>query len=128
VRVHPAPLLTSCVALLVAPICTSGAHVLPRRIVLKVEDTIGSARTNETVCSGVPFARGALRADQPVHVEGPDGTALPTQANVLGRWADGSVKWLLVQFAAACPAGADRQYHLVRGQGPTPPESRRESS
>ncbi|MBC8236476.1 glycoside hydrolase family 127 protein [bacterium] len=96
----------------------SGAPQSP--IALNVSDNLGVGRECEMVCSGVPFAKGALQPEEPMHVETQDGTALPTQTKVLGQWPDGSVKWLLVQFPADCPANERREYFLVHGQGPAP--------
>ena len=96
----------------------AGAGASPFPINLTVSDQIGAKRTDEAVCSGVPFARGALQPGDPVHVESGDGVPLVTQTKVLGQWPDGSVKWLLVQFSADCPANKERVYRLVSGEGP----------
>ena len=111
--------LTLSVVLLI-PCTAAQAAALPGKINLVVGDRVGAARGCEVVCSGVPFAKGALRPDQPMHAETADGRALPTQTKVLGRWPDGSVRWLLVQFPADCPAKETRTYHLVPGQAPPP--------
>ncbi len=78
----------------------AGTETSPFPIALTVSDQIGAKRTGEAVCSGVPFARGVLQPDQPVHVVTEDDDPLVTQTKVLGQWQDGSVKWLLVQFFA----------------------------
>jgi hypothetical protein len=97
---------------------TSMCSQFPIRLV--VSDQMGAARTGEIVCSGVPFARGILQPHQPVHVVKFRGNQLPTQAKVLGQWPDGSVRWLLVQFPADCPANGQSEYYLVPDQGPEP--------
>ena len=97
---------------------TSMCSQFPIRLV--VSDQMGAARTGEIVCSGVPFAKGILQPNQPVHVVKFRGDQLPTQAKVLGQWPDGSVRWLLVQFPADCPANAQGEYYLVPDQGPEP--------
>ena len=84
---------------------------------LTVSDESGVARIREAVSSGVPFAQAALQTNQPMHVRGPAG-AIPTQTRVLGTWPDGSVKWLLVQFLADCPANTDCVYDLGPGDAP----------
>ncbi|MBN1344296.1 MAG: hypothetical protein JXQ73_16535 [Phycisphaerae bacterium] len=84
---------------------------------LRVEDRVGVKRVAEPICSGVPFGKGRLQADHPMHVQTKDGAPLPTQTKVLGRWPDGSVKWLLVQFLADCPGRGRGEYRLVRGAG-----------
>jgi len=116
-------IIASSLMLLVASLIPNAvAHgaALPGKINLVVGDRIGAARRCEVVCSGVPFAKGALRPDQPMRAETAEGTPLPTQTKVLGRWPDESVKWLLVQFPADCPAKQTRTYHLVPGQAPSP--------
>lgn len=92
-------------------------------IALHVGDRLGAARRREMVCSGVPFAQGKTQPDDPWHVETSEGQPLPTQTKVLGSWPDGSVKWLLVQFPADCPANSQVTYQLVPGPPPTPPQA-----
>lgn len=50
------------------------------------------------VTSGVPFPRGVLGSAQHVRLQNATGAAVPLQAAVTGRWPDGSVKWLLIDF------------------------------
>jgi hypothetical protein len=84
-------------------------------IKLTVSDKIGVVRKGEFVCSGVPFAQGFLQPQDPVVILS-NGTPIPAQAKVLGKWSDGSVKWLLVQFPADCPANSSQEYCLVKGK------------
>ena len=92
----------------------------PDPVKLTVSDATGIARVREAVCSGVPFAQGTLSVGQSMHVRIPGGETIPTQTKVLGTWPDGTVKWLLVQFLADCPANTDRTYHFVPGDSPPP--------
>lgn len=46
----------------------------------------------------VPFAQGVLRAAAGLAVRPPDGAARPVQAQVTERWADGTVKWMVLDF------------------------------
>ena len=67
------------------------------------------------VSQGLPFPRGTVA--EPVNLRAADGR--PVQADVLNRWADGSVKWALVstfaepgetitlEYGSAIPAPAD---------------------
>ncbi len=51
------------------------------------------------VKGGIPFAKGALKSAANARVlEG--GAEIPSQGRVLATWPDGSVKWLLLDFAA----------------------------
>lgn len=69
------------------------------------------------ITSGVPFAKGELGDVQRMRLLGPGAREVPMQADVTGRWDDGSVKWALVSFqadASACGAGS---YTLEYGKG-----------
>ena len=58
------------------------------------------------VTRGVPIPEGALRDVDGLGVSSPAGARVPAQFRVLGRWPDGSVKWVLVDFQAdADPSG-----------------------
>jgi hypothetical protein len=49
------------------------------------------------VTMGVPFPKGALHDPHAIRLENADGP-VPAQTEVLARWSDGSVKWLLLDF------------------------------
>ncbi len=85
---------------------------------LTVSDALGIIRNGEIVCSGVPFGEGILRVEDQVCVQTLDGTPLPTQTKALGKWQDGSVKWLLVQFPVDCNALSSKEYYLRKGESP----------
>ena len=58
------------------------------------------------VTRGVPIPESTLLATDGLHVVSPGGSRVPAQFRVLGRWPDGSVKWVLVDFQAdADPSG-----------------------
>ena len=58
------------------------------------------------VTRGVPIPESTLLATDGLHVVSPGGSRVPAQFRVLGRWPDGSVKWVLVDFQAdAVPSG-----------------------
>jgi hypothetical protein len=60
-------------------------------------------RSGEPVSVGVPLPRGAWRTGQRIALRGPAGD-VPLQAEVLESWADGSARWVLIDFAADAPA------------------------
>jgi hypothetical protein len=60
-------------------------------------DAPRDARDPQPVTLGVPFPPGQCRAGA-WSLTGPDGKRLPIQAQPLATWADGSVKWLLLDF------------------------------
>lgn len=78
-----------------------------------VHETGNSARTGEIVRVAVPCTRGAFTVDQSLSVCGPEGQAQSCQSRVLKQWPDGSIKWLLIDFAASVAAGGTAEYFLV---------------
>jgi hypothetical protein len=52
----------------------------------------------EPITVGIPFPAGELRAPDALRLCGPDGEPVPVQGRALERWADGSVRWALVDF------------------------------
>jgi hypothetical protein len=103
-----------CVALpgilLLVPICVEGATVN-----LTVEEPSGVVRTGWPVTSGVPFAQGTLADAEAVGLFGPNGRELPLQTEVLAKWPDGSIRWLLLDFQVDLAAGEKRVLRLRHG-------------
>jgi hypothetical protein len=78
------------------------------------------SRHGEPITQGVPLARGAATAQTRFALYGPDGGAVPFQTRILDRWADGSTRWLLIDFQASLDDGRDEAaYSLVVG-APSP--------
>ncbi len=68
-------------------------HVAPFEVI----ETAGISRRLYPVTASLPLPRGAMAdAGQVVVMQG--AKALPTQAQILSRWPDGSTRWLLVDF------------------------------
>lgn len=65
------------------------------------------------VTRGVPMAVGMIRGTDGLAVLDPDGDRVPAQFRVLARWADGSVKWVLVDFHARADSSGTTTYNLV---------------
>ncbi len=55
------------------------------------------------VWTGVPLPRSAVAKVDSLRLLGPDGKPVPAQFDVLAKWADGSIKWVLLSFLAAKP-------------------------
>jgi len=64
------------------------------------------------VTGGVPFPRGELGSANRVRLKNAGGAPVPLQAAVTGRWPDGSVKWLLLDFRHS---GGAAEYTLEYG-------------
>lgn len=79
-----------------------------------VRETAGIARTNEPVRVAVPVPRGALSPEQEIVVAGPEGPT-PSQKCVLKKWADGSIKWLLIDFLASAAGRGEGEYAVLSG-------------
>ncbi len=86
--------------------------------ILTVEAEDPPVRLSEPVRCGVPWPRGALR--EPLRLTACDerGGSVPFQAEILERWTDGSVRWLLVDWLATVRGRATFRFHPEDG---TPP-------
>ena len=59
------------------------------------------------ITMGVPLAKGQLGDPGHVRLVDDDGQETPCQVAVTNRWADGSIKWLLLDFPAEVAGDAD---------------------
>jgi hypothetical protein len=50
------------------------------------------------VTSGLPFPQGVLGSDAHLRLLNPEGVEIPLQTEVLAKWPDDSVKWVLLDF------------------------------
>ena len=75
------------------PACVWSAEVS-----LTVTEPSGVARLAWPVTSGIPMGRGAIRDPASVALVDAQGKPLPLQTEVLTRWPDGSIRWLLIDF------------------------------
>lgn len=80
---------------------------------LLLSETAGIPRVNEYVRISVPFARGAMHAEQLLAIGTFDGGTVPLQTRVLKLWPDNSVKWLQLDFRATVAAGGTARYYLI---------------
>ncbi len=88
-------------------------------VALTVEEPGGVARAAWPVTGGVPFGPGDLSDAKVLGLWRSDGTPAPLQTDVLARWPDGSVRWLLVDFQADLSPGQKAAFRLRRGPCPT---------
>lgn len=89
---HRLPLLPIAVMFVSVAVPARAATSVP----LTVEEPSGVQRTAWPVTSGVPLAQGALADDKTAALFDVQGKEMPLQTEVLARWPDGSVRWLLI--------------------------------
>lgn len=91
---------------------------------ITIEETKGFIRRDETVTTGVPLPRGAVKDVSALSVSNANGEPVPAQFEQLAAWPDGSAKWVLVNFVASAAANTTVRYRLTdSGKRPsrTPP-------
>lgn len=83
---------------------------------IRVDEHAGVQRRAAPVSGGIPMPRGALSEAQLDRLQLLDKAGKPVDSlqrgTVLGRWDDGSVRWLLLDFLADVPAGGGSAYTL----------------
>jgi hypothetical protein len=68
--------------------------------------------------ASVPLPRGLVREPGGLWLAAPDRHATLLQTGVLGRWPDGSLRWIHLDFLADVPAGGHATYTLHDGKAP----------
>jgi hypothetical protein len=63
-----------------------------------IREQAGIARRAEPTQVSLPFAVGALKDETAVAITDAGGNRVPAQFDVLARWTDGSIRWLLARF------------------------------
>lgn len=79
---------------------------------------MSSLDTMRPVTGGVPISEGAAPEGSFFQLADDSGAQVPLQAEVLGQWEDGSVRWVLLDFQAAPPADGEAAYTLTWGDEP----------
>ena len=69
-------------------------------------------RRGEWLCRGLPFPEGSLTDSARLTLKDETGQVLPLASEALARWADGSVKWALLQFPADFDHNGRKTYSL----------------
>ena len=82
---------------------------------LTVEEPTGVERKGWPVTSGIPLAEGQLRDADTAALFAADGKEVPLQTEVLARWPDGSVRWLLLDFQGDLAANEAKTFSLHYG-------------
>lgn len=116
-------------SLFIGYLLLTGAMTYAAEVPLTVEEPSGVKREAWPVTSGIPFARGVLRDSQNVVLTDASGETMPLQTDVLTRWPDGSVRWLLIDFQTTLSPLEKKRFSLrteggdVRAQRSASPES-----
>jgi len=82
---------------------------------LTVAEPSGVERRGWPVTSGIPLAQGELRSDRRTALFDADGKEIPLQTEVLNRWPDGTIRWLLLDFQVDLAANQSKRYVLRYG-------------
>ena len=76
-------------------------------------DADARVRRGEPVTCGIPMPRGLVSNASDIRLVNADRDDIPRQLRVLQRWADGSIRWVLVHFSADVAGEGDApQYSL----------------
>lgn len=83
---------------------------------LQVSEHDGIARRAFPVSGGIPLAQGVVTDAGALALQDADGRALDLQTDVLSRWADGSARWVLLDFRVDLEPTETRILRLVAGR------------
>ena len=100
---------------LALPVPFAGADI---SVPLRIVESMGVARQAAPVTVGVPLPRGAVRDPSSLWVSDPGGVGAPSQAAVLERWPDASVRWMLLDLPVTVAASAEAVFTLRQGKPP----------
>lgn len=89
--------------------------VARQSVPLTVDNPHPSAVSRVPITTGLPFPPGALADDVHLRLLDAEGRELPVRSEVTGRWPDGSVKWVLLDFVADIPAQSAARLGLEFG-------------
>lgn len=84
-------------------------------IALTVAEPSGVQRSGWPVTSGIPLAQGELDSDRRTALFDTDGKEVPLQTEVLNRWPDGTIRWLLLDFQVDLAANESKKLALRYG-------------
>ncbi|MEN6546924.1 MAG: hypothetical protein ABFE07_12880, partial [Armatimonadia bacterium] len=71
--------------------------------------------SGEVVSGGMPFAYGAVKAEENIRLLNDQGREVPLQTRVLAKWPDGSFKWVLFSFPTVAGGVGSGRTHLREG-------------
>ncbi|PYV07540.1 MAG: hypothetical protein DMG07_28420, partial [Acidobacteria bacterium] len=104
----------------------AGTSRASRTVELTAMEPGGQDRRHFPLTVGVPFAKGVLAAGESVAITDEGGKPQPLQTRVLERHADGSTRWLLLDYQGDfTPFGANRSTLVLGGKSPEAPAGHR---
>jgi hypothetical protein len=92
----------------------------PDEIMLWVDEPQGKDFEVLPITRGVPLARGVLKDEKQASLTDAEGRLVFCAARALAFWPDGSVKWLLLDFAPSLKAGVGGRFRLTVGDRAQP--------
>ena len=87
-------------------------------IKLIIEETSGIERASEPVTVGVPFPGGFLSDVRSLSILDAKVNPVPLQTEILAKWPDQSIKWVLLDFPVDCPPNTTTNYSLTHSDAP----------
>jgi hypothetical protein len=98
----------------------AGVHYAAPMMVLRGRETAGIRRLREPITTGVPLARGLAREASELRLLTAAGVVIPAQREILDRWPDGTIRWLLLDFQVDAEPRRELSLELAAGK-PEPP-------
>jgi hypothetical protein len=86
-----------------------------QEVALTVTEPSGIERAGWPVTSGIPLAQAELRSHRHTALFDTDGLEVPLQTEVLSRWPDGTIRWLLLDFQVDLAADESQSFVLRYG-------------
>ncbi len=84
-------------------------------VAFTVTEPSGVQRDGWPVTSGIPLKQGELGNDRRTALFDAKGHEVPLQTEILSRWPDGTIRWLLLDFQVDLSAGQSRSFVLKYG-------------
>ena len=98
----------------------SSTTTVAKKIKLTITEPTKCGRKKGYVTSGIPFAKGTLVSLDDVVLQNEKGEEVRAEYDVMATWGDGSVQWLLLDFATETTPESPTVYYLVAGPGVRP--------
>jgi len=81
-------------------------------IPVSITEPAGADRSGEVVHSGIPFAKGTVYTTDDLKLVDALSKPVPVQFEILSKWDDGSLRWVLLNFKETVGAGQTKNYTL----------------